>query len=85
MTNPGFHGFWYILSTILGALGSVYVLYYPIYIALLIKNGDLNDPKFKKKYEGIWDEYKEDKYHTAAFEVIICLKKLLIAIALVFL
>merc|ERR1711904_443305 len=34
-------------------------------------------------YGGIWDEYKEEKFHTAAFEMVVCLKKLFYAIALV--
>ncbi len=85
MTNPGTHGAWYILSTVLAGLGCVYVIYYPIKLARLIKNGDLRDEKFIKKYSGIWIEYKEKYYHTAAFEVIICMKKLLFAVSLVFL
>ncbi len=73
------------MSTVLAGCGCVYIIYYPIRIALLIRNGDLRDRKFIKKYGGIWIEYKEKYYHTAAFEVIICIKKLLIAVALVFL
>jgi hypothetical protein len=85
MTNPGYHGVWYVLSTILAAVGCIYVIYYPIKIAMLIRNVDLRDEKAIKKYGGIWIEYKEKYYHTAAFEVVICIKKLLIAISLVFL
>ena len=59
MTNPGTHGVWYILSTVLAALGCVYIIYYPIKIALLIRNGDLKDKEFRKQYGGLWIEYKE--------------------------
>lgn len=66
-------------------ISSVYVVWYPIRIALLIRGGNLKSKAYYKKFGGIWDEYKEDRYHTAAFEAIVCLKKLLIAMALVFL
>ena len=74
----------YSVSTVLAGLGFIYVLYFPIRIAYLIKNGDLQDKAFRSKYGGLYEVYKEED-KTAAFEVFILIKKLLIAFSLVFL
>ncbi len=61
------------------------MVYFPIRVARLIWNGDLSKAEFKKKYGGIYEVYKEDSLKTAAFEVIVLVKKALIAFSLVFL
>jgi hypothetical protein len=70
---------------LLAVLGLVYVIYFPIRVARLIWNGDLSKPEFKKKYGGIYEVYKEDSLKTAGFEVVVLIKKALIAFSLVFL
>ena len=62
-----------------------YVVYHPIRVYLLVKNGDLEDEEFKRKYGGVYEVYKEREEKTAAFEVVVLVKKFLIAFSLVFL
>ena len=85
LTSPSFTSTPYTLSTVLSIIGLLYVIYFPIKIYLLIKNGNLKDKQFQQKYGGIYEVYKEDSLKTAAFEVVNLVKKLLIAISLVFL
>lgn len=85
LTNLSFDNWYYSLSSVLAILSALYCVYYPIRIALVIRRGNLKSKAYYKKFGGIWDEYKEDRYHTASFEVVVCLKKLFIAMALVFL
>lgn len=83
--NLSFAGPAQIISSIMAILCTGLCLWYPIYIGRLIKKGNLKDKEYIKAYGGIWDEYKEDKFHTAAFEMVVCIKKLFFALALVFL
>lgn len=85
ITNLTFDNWYYSLSSILAIISAAYCAWYPIRIALIIRRGNLKSKAYYKRYGGIWDEYKEDRYHTASFEVVVCLKKLMIAVALVFL
>merc|ERR1711904_306578 len=81
--NLSFEGPVQIVSSVMAILCSIICLWYPIYIGRVIKCGNLKDKEYIKVYGGIWDEYKEEKFHTAAFEMVVCLKKLFYAIALV--
>ena len=70
-------------------LSVIYIIYFPIRIALILKHGmknrKLNDKEFRKKYCGIYEAYKEDAFRTVGFEVVVLVKKFLTAISLVFL
>ena len=63
----------------------IYVFYFPVKILLLVKSGNLKDKAFRERYGGVYEAYKEDALKTAAFEVVVLIKKLLIAVSLVFL
>ena len=50
-----------------------------------MKDRKLDDKNFIRKYGEIYENYKEDEFRTAAFEVVVLLKKLFTAVSLVFL
>jgi hypothetical protein len=62
-----------------------YLIFLPLRIVRLVHKGKIKDKKFRAKYGGIYEVYKEDSLKTAAFEVVVIAKKFLIAVALVFL
>ena len=86
LTNLTFENWYYKLSSWMAIVSVIFVVCYPFGIAIMIwlHRNKLNDKKFREKYEGIFDEYKEDKFSTATFETFVCLRKLFLAMSLVY-
>ena len=84
MFNPAFSDVKHSVSVLTAFVGIVYTFALPIGIAYLIKTGKLKNEQFRKDYGAFYESYKEDSFKTAAFEVVVLIKKFLIAISIVF-